>query len=366
MRRLDHARLAAGLSTALLVGGLAVSAPPASAEIVPHTVSFTTVGEHTFKVPASVTTVHVVAVAGNGAGASTTQGLGKAATADLAVTPGTTLYLEVGGNGSFSAGGANGGGDGGFSGDLTDVTSSGGGGGGATDVRLAPVSDPSSLGSRVLIAGGGGGAPANGAGVGGNGGGTTGTDGTTGGVTIPGYGATQSQGGSGGIGCGWTGSSNGSLGIGGTGGGAYTSDNAGGGGGGGLYGGGGGSCDAGGGGGSGYFGPATSNTSVAAGNGSPSITLNYVTTVVTPPPNTKITRTTIRKARHSATFRFAAVGSALRFQCKLKKAGRAATFRSCTSPKTYQRLTRGGYTFFVRAIGPDGPDPTPARYSFRI
>jgi hypothetical protein len=337
-----------------MLGGMAASGPPASATTAQHTVSFTAVGEHLFVVPAGVTTVHVVAVAGNGAGASATQGLGAAVTADLAVTPGETLYLEVGGNGSFPVGGANGGGDGGHG---STFTSLGGGGGGASDVRTTP-----SLASRVLVAGGGGGAPASGTGAGGNSGVPTGTDGIAGPATLPGHAGTQSQGGTPGPGCGSA--TAGDLGVGGHGGGTNNPDNAGGGGGGGLYGGGGGACDSGGGGGSGYFGPGTSNTSSTAGNGIPSITLTYTTVVA--PPNTRITKATINAARHTATFRFTSVGAASHFQCRLKKADHPASYRSCTSPRTYRRLTRGRYTFSVRAIGPGGTDPTPAAYRFRI
>jgi hypothetical protein len=70
---------------------------------------------------------------------------------DLAVTPGETLYLDLGGNGT-ELGGFNGGGDGG-----AGARAGRAGGGGATDIRTIPSGDPGSLASRVFVAGGGGG-----------------------------------------------------------------------------------------------------------------------------------------------------------------------------------------------------------------
>jgi hypothetical protein len=87
---------------------------------------------------------------------------------------------------------------------------------------------------------------------------------------------------------------------------------------------------------------------------------------VTAPPDTKVTTVKIRRAKHKATFAFSGVGRTSGFQCKLKRPNRAASYRSCSSPKVYKRLARGKYTFFVRAFGPGGTDSTPARYRFRI
>ena len=87
---------------------------------------------------------------------------------------------------------------------------------------------------------------------------------------------------------------------------------------------------------------------------------------VAAPPDTRITSAKVRRAKHKATFAFAGVGATSGFQCRLKKAHRAAAYRSCSSPKTYRRLTAGRYALSVRAIGPGGTDQTPATYRFRI
>ena len=88
--------------------------------------------EQTFVVPEGITALQVSAVGGGG-GAGAPGGAGGAAaqvSGVLNVSPGETLYLEVGGNGAeaepFKAGGFNGGGEG------------AGGGGGASDVRTSP------------------------------------------------------------------------------------------------------------------------------------------------------------------------------------------------------------------------------------
>jgi hypothetical protein len=85
-----------------------------------------------------------------------------------------------------------------------------------------------------------------------------------------------------------------------------------------------------------------------------------------PAPDTKITLAKIMPARHKAKFAFSGVGATTRFQCKLKKAHHTASFTSCTSPRVYRHLSRGKYTFFVRATGPGGTDASPARFPFRI
>ncbi len=233
----------------------------------------------TFTVPDAVTSVNVIAYGAQaGAGVASTAGKGGQITTDLAVTPGQTLYVYVGGQGvafPASTAGWNGGGTGG-SGSCGPY--GGGGGGGASDVRIGGTG----LGNRVLVAGGGGGGGGDGANsaplFGGPGGGTVGGDGKKG---IPfggdcdpsGHGGTQSAGGIRGTwACSNCNSTNGSLGQGGIG---NTSTGCGGicgggGGGGGYYGGGGGGLGAGGGG-SSYAGGGTSNTThdqgVRDGNG---------------------------------------------------------------------------------------------------
>lgn len=167
------------------------------------------------------------------------------------VKPGTTLYVEVGGDGqkaylqagpgglsSYGAGGA-GGWNGGAAGGNGSDFAGGGGGGGASDVRTRPSSDPTSSASRLVVAAGGGGAGrvANG--------GAGGQDGVAYGSASPGHAGTATAGGEGG-----GNGDSGRLGAGGVGG-AYGVNNFGGGGGGsGLYGGGGGANGGGGGGGS--------------------------------------------------------------------------------------------------------------------
>lgn len=76
-------------------------------------------------------------------------GAGAVATGKLAVTPGQTLQVWVGGKGTLFSGGFNGGGSGGTSGG----GGGGGGGGGASDVRVGN----GTLSDRVIVAGGGGG-----------------------------------------------------------------------------------------------------------------------------------------------------------------------------------------------------------------
>jgi hypothetical protein len=122
--------------------------------------------DQTFAVPASIERVDVVAVGAPGGESGPRNdngpvagGAGAVAGGTLPVTPGQTLYVQVGGPGDAGfftgAGGINGGG----AGDArTPLGPGGGGGGGASDVRTAPFSAGLSPDPRLLIAGGGGGA----------------------------------------------------------------------------------------------------------------------------------------------------------------------------------------------------------------
>jgi hypothetical protein len=256
--------------------------------------------EQTFVVPDGVTSIHAVAIGGRGGTGSfggAAGGLGALVSGDFAVTPGQTLYIEVGGNGGSGetggAGGFNGGGAGG------GPYGAGGGGGGATDIRTATRAAGVSLFARLLVAGGGGGGgsdedPPSGPGTGGSAG------------AIPAAGANADGGGgqpgsatAGGMGaysCEEKLDTSGKLGLGGPGG--STASCAfpfvgGGGGGGGLFGGGGGgpsSAGGGGGAGSSGFATAVSNATVATDTtGLPSVLLEYTVTPVTPvitPPST--------------------------------------------------------------------------------
>lgn len=130
-------------------------------------------GEQAFTVPDGVTGVQAVAVGGAGGlgYGGPTVGRGAQVSGNLPVTAGQVLYIEVGGEaargGRFDPGVAcNGGWGGGGTSNL------GGGGGGASDVRTVATDQDGTLGSRLLVAAGGGGAgsPAGCPGGGGRGG----------------------------------------------------------------------------------------------------------------------------------------------------------------------------------------------------
>jgi streptogramin lyase len=98
------------------------------------------------------------------------------------------------------------------------------------------------------------------------------------------------------------------------------------------------------------------------------------------PHGTRITKATISRKKHRASFRFKAAGTVTGFQCELikpskkspkkhhKKHSKApkAKFTACRSRKTYKHLKRGRYTFKVRAVNRAGADPQPATKRFRI
>ena len=209
-----------------------------------------------FIVPAGVTSVTIEAYGAQGGTGDDGYGyceggLGGYSKGDLIVTPGQTLNIYVGGQGSTysngNVGGWNGGGLGAQYG--TD-------GGGASDVRI----NGTSLYDRVLVAGGGGGS-AIGSYInqGGSGGGLLGSDGISSSGFIAGGGGTQSSGGAGG-----SSYYTSDPGIFGVGGGIGEFHNAGGGGG--WYGGGNGAAHASAGGGSSYLGGVTNGTTISAVN----------------------------------------------------------------------------------------------------
>ncbi|MFN5911905.1 MAG: glycine-rich protein, partial [Bacteroidota bacterium] len=194
-------------------------------------------------------------------------GAGGKIQANVAVTPGQTININVGGMPScLSCAGWNGGGTGDAS---SGNTYGSGGGGGASDIRIGGTA----LNNRVLVAAGGGGGGCYcaccGNGNGGIGGGLTGGQGSHPWNLYYGTGGTQSSGGNGGIVS--LPQLAGSLGLGGN------ADNYGGGGGGGYYGGGAGYQDGGGGGGSSFAGPSASNVIHTSGvsNGNGSVTITY-------------------------------------------------------------------------------------------
>lgn len=214
-----------------------------------------------FTVPAGVKCVTCdVYGAQGGTGSSSSAGLGGRVTATIAVTPGETLNVNVGGEGAYqfspSLGGIHGGGD---------TTGDGGTGGGASDVLRGAT-------QLVVAGGGGGGGTTSGGASGGAGGDTIGGNGANGGAGTGGAGGTQVAGGAGGAGVGGTAGTAGGPGTGGQGG-SNGGLWGGGGGGGGYYGGGGGGSMSGGGGGGGssYTIPGASGVAheqgVRSGNG---------------------------------------------------------------------------------------------------
>jgi hypothetical protein len=114
--------LKALLPTAALAA-IAIAAPAQAAGTSVST-TYTTVGESTFVVPPGVHRVDVSLTGARGGNSwrsvDAVGGRGATVTGSLAVTPGSTLYAEVGGAGTergassgfVQAGGANGGGDG--------------------------------------------------------------------------------------------------------------------------------------------------------------------------------------------------------------------------------------------------------------
>lgn len=82
------------------------------------------------------------------------------------------------------------------------------------------------------------------------------------------------------------------------------------------------------------------------------------------PPQTILRRKPPKRtADRTASFRFSADESGVRYQCKLD----GKPFRGCHSPFTTKRLALGPHTFRVRAVDAAGTtDPTPASYRFKI
>jgi Glycine rich protein len=232
--------------------------------------------EQTFTVPAGIFSVEVLAVGGRGGNASKPGGAAAQVSGELSVTPGETLYVEVGGNGGEggpdqNAGGFNGGGEG------------AGGGGGASDVRTSPRASGLGPDTRLLVAGGGGGGGKTGAAIAGAGGGAgQGGEASSAGNGGGGAGTASSGGKGGGLGVGdpsCAPGSEGQLGVGGNAGipNEHVSFFPGGGGGGGGYGGGGGAsaCSNGGGGGGGGSSLVPAGGSVGLTSSEPQVQISY-------------------------------------------------------------------------------------------
>jgi hypothetical protein len=89
-----------------------------------------------------------------------------------------------------------------------------------------------------------------------------------------------------------------------------------------------------------------------------------------PPSNTTITNAKVNRKKHSAAFTFTST-AATGFQCALIKPTKRGNhkapnpvFQSCSSPRTYNHLKHGSYTFEVRGLNSFGVDPTPATSRF--
>jgi hypothetical protein len=287
------------LSTSVAFAALV--APVASAQAASRSFVYTG-GEQTFVVPAGVSSIHVLAVGGSGGDAFPGGGAGGASavvSGEETVTPGQTLYVEVGGSGQPELEGGHGGFNGGGEGGPTPFGA--GGGGGASDVRTAPIAAGLLPDKRLLVAGAGGGGGGFGAfclAAGGAGGaaGQRGENGHCG--NDGGHPGTQTEGGQPGTnGCGP--GDEGRLGTGGAGGGDglfgnFCNNSTGGGGGAGLYGGGGGcggNQNAGGGGGGGSSRvPAGGSVAIAAAGEQPHVELSYVQTIGRAPTITALSK----------------------------------------------------------------------------
>lgn len=289
----------------------------ANAQTTTQTFNFTG-SQQTFVVPTGVTSLDfLVNGASGGANGGYSGGTGGQVTGKLAVTPGQTLYLYVGGSGSqvaanniFQYGGYNGGGY------VYASPNTAGSGGGASDIRIGGTT----YSNRIVVAGGGGGG-----GVSGNGGGgwyPMGYAGSNFGSAfyVNGGGpGTQTSGGAGGglYGSGTSGTA-GVFGDGGNNGGANATLQSGGGGGGGWYGGGG-STGSGGGGGSSYYTSLASNVTTgnlrATGNGSITFTFPVPPVFTLQPGNISVcpnTYTTLQSATGgTATYQWYFNGSAI-------------------------------------------------------
>ncbi len=338
-----RARVLSALCAAAGALGLALAAAPAQATT--QTFSFTG-AEQTFTVPAGVYRLHVVAIGGSGGAGEFAGGKAAQVSADLAVSAGQTLYVEVGGKGHN---GGLGGGLGGFNGGADGGNIGAGGGGGAADIRTSPRASGLFPEDRLIVAAGGGGSGANGeTGIGGVGG-NAGHEGSPSETGSSGGGAgTETEGGEGGIGVCVNGE-NGGLGLGGKG--AVPGEVVGGGGGGGgagYYGGGGGGagCTSGGGGGGGGSSlvPAGGSLELASLATEPELRISY-----NPPPSISIAF-----PANGATYTRGQAVSAV-YSCN---AGEGTSLKTCSGPVAngalFDTSVLGPHTFTVSAEDADG------------
>ena len=305
--------------------------------------------EQTFTVPVGVFHLHVLAIGGSGGAGELGGGVAAQVSADLSVTPGQLLYVEVGGKGHNGGGG---GGPGGFNGGANSGGAFAGGGGGASDVRTSPMSAGLAPDTRLIVAAGGGGTGANGETSTGALGGAAGAEGSTTTTGDPGGGAgTETEGGAGGAGFFGAGG-NGQLGLGGTGGLSEPTGGPGGGGGGGYYGGGGGgggiTSGGGGGGGGSSLVPQGGSLELASLASEPQIQIAY-----NPPPSIGIAA-----PANGATYTQGQAISAV-YSCN---AGEGTGLKTCAGPvangATLDTSTLGPHTFTVNAEDTDGGKAT--------
>ena len=278
-----------GTLTGTEVCSSATAAVAAAAPMACNAVNLTSAGTTTCVVPTGVTSLVYTVVGGNGGSVGNLGGKGAKLTGTLTVTPGATLYLSVGSNGSTNTGNLGGGGGGGYSSISTTSATAGpviiaGGGGGAKSGSNGGKYETSGLGD-----GPGGGASGTSGGTGGTGDSNYGPGGAGGNSTFAGTNGSSAYyagGGGGGGGFGASGGNGGAYsengggavngGVGGINGGGNGGDSGdssapGGGGGGGGYAGGGGGSSASGGGGSNLV---PSGGTVTDGDGTPRIVLS--------------------------------------------------------------------------------------------
>ena len=84
------------------------------------------------------------------------------------------------------------------------------------------------------------------------------------------------------------------------------------------------------------------------------------------PSNTKITKSVVDDTHNKAAFTFKSIGPFTGFQCALKKGKAKPSYSSCKSPRSYTGIHPGSYTFLVRSVNSEGPDPSPATKAFKI
>ena len=137
-------RLVAFAATLALAGSAAVAG-----DALASSTSFNYTGAMaTYQVPEHVHSLSVTAAGAAGGNGIYAGGRGATVSSTLAVTPGSTLYVSVGGNGvggAHNAGGFNGGGS-------ASQYNSGSSGGGASDIVQRPATSPAGSWSRAAAA----------------------------------------------------------------------------------------------------------------------------------------------------------------------------------------------------------------------